>query len=92
LVAAGLLLLAVAGLLIAAEAVIGRAGGGPLTTTGAGTASSASARVWVVQPGQTLWEIATAIDPGGDARPIVARLATETGSASVYPGERIAIP
>lgn len=51
-----------------------------------------ASRVWVVQPGQTLWGIATALEPHADVRPLVERLVAETGSATVYPGEAIPIP
>lgn len=48
--------------------------------------------VYVVQPGDTLWSIAARFDHGGDARPLAEEMAKETGSGTVVPGERIAIP
>lgn len=48
--------------------------------------------VYVVQPGDTLWSIATAFDHGGDPRPLAEAIAKETGSAVVVPGERIRLP
>jgi hypothetical protein len=45
-----------------------------------------------VQPGDTLWSIAVAADPSADPRPLVATLASQTGSYTVEPGERIAVP
>ncbi len=47
---------------------------------------------YVVQPGDTLWTIATRVDPTGDPRPLVARLYAETGTYAIVPGERIRIP
>jgi hypothetical protein len=47
---------------------------------------------YVVQPGDTLWSIATRLDPNGDPRPVVARLVAETGSEAVVAGERIRLP
>ena len=78
---------------VAVQSALVRIGGGPLTTTDAtGGATLASTTVWVVRPGDTLWGIARAIDPRGDVRPIVDRLAAQVGSAPLYPGERIALP
>jgi hypothetical protein len=47
---------------------------------------------YTVQPGDTLWSIAAAADPSADPRPLVATLASQTGSYTVEPGERIAVP
>lgn len=96
LLAAGILLLAIAAVLSIAQSILAGAGGGPLTTTGAaasgGAMTPAGAEVWIVRPGDTLWSIARAVDPKGDVRPLVDRLASETGTAGLYPGEPVAIP
>ncbi|HUA95510.1 MAG TPA: LysM peptidoglycan-binding domain-containing protein [Acidimicrobiales bacterium] len=47
---------------------------------------------YVVQPGDTLWSIATQVDRSGSPRTLVQELASETGSENVYPGERIVVP
>jgi Tfp pilus assembly protein FimV len=47
---------------------------------------------YLVQPGDTLWSIASRVDRSGDPRALVRELAAETGSETVYPGERIALP
>lgn len=91
--ALGLLVLSACLVIIAVQAALGRAGGGPLTTTGvAGGLRTAAAESWVVRPGDTLWSIASAIAPGRDARPIVDRLAGELGGSSLFPGEVVPIP
>jgi hypothetical protein len=78
---------------IGIRTALGRIGGGPLATTGApGGGHVAAVRVWIVRPGDTLWSIAEAVDPNGDVRPLVDRLASEAGSSAIYPGESIAIP
>lgn len=56
-----------------------------------GTALTGST-VYVVQPGDTLWSLASRFDRGGDPRPLAEAIAKETGSSTVVPGERIAIP
>jgi nucleoid-associated protein YgaU len=93
--AVGVLLLAVAAALLVAQLALGGAGGGPLAAAGAGTPGAAEridARVWVVRPGDTLWSIATRLDPNGDVRPLVDRLAAEVGGAGIHPGEVIPLP
>jgi LysM domain len=47
---------------------------------------------YVVQPGDSLWSIAERVDPSGDPRPLMARLALQTGSDTVVPGERVVLP
>ena len=75
------------------QAALGRIGGGPLVTTGApGGLLPATSRVWIVRPGDSLWSIAQAVDPRGDVRPLVDRLAGELKTTSLYPGETVAIP
>jgi hypothetical protein len=64
-------------------------GGGPLT---APERAGSPAQVYVVQPGDTFWEIARRLDPEGDPRPLVARLVAAHGSPVLVPGERLALP
>jgi nucleoid-associated protein YgaU len=45
--------------------------------------------VYVVQPGDTLWSIARAIDPAGDTRATVDRLVALNGGAALEPGQRL---
>ena len=46
----------------------------------------------VVQPGDTLWGIAAALDPSGDPRALVAQLTDLAGSASLQPGQELVVP
>jgi len=49
--------------------------------------------VYVVQPGDTLWEIARRLSPPGrDLRYIVDRLAADSGGPLLQPGQRIILP
>jgi hypothetical protein len=75
------------------QAALGRTGAGPLASTGApGGSEPASVRVWTVRPGDTLWSIAEAVDPRGDVRPLVDRMAAELGGTTLYPGESVSVP
>lgn len=47
--------------------------------------------VYVVQPGDTLWDIARALVPGEDPRALVHELAGTAGGAGLEPGQRIVI-
>jgi hypothetical protein len=51
--------------------------------------SARPAGVYVVQPGDTLWGIAHALDPDGDIRPLVDELARRAGSGPLEAGTRI---
>ena len=88
-VAAVLLTSVVAALVLAAGGLLASFGGGPLT---ASERPGAPAAVYVVQPGDTFWEIARRLDPTGDPRPLVARLVAAHGSPVLVPGERLALP
>src|SRR5687768_16437826 len=59
-------------------------GGGPLTSS---ERPGAPAAVYVVQPGDTFWDIARRLQPGEDPRPLVARLVAAHGSPVLVPGE-----
>ena len=48
--------------------------------------------VYVVRAGDTLWSIAQRVEPNADPRPLVARLAAQTGSDTVVPGEHLVLP
>ncbi len=61
-------------------------------STASGRAQSAGAAVVVVvRPGDTLWSIARRLEPGGDVRHLVDRLAAAHGPAPLQPGEAIAL-
>lgn len=62
-------------------------GGSPL----AASERPPSATRYVVQPGDTLWSIASHLAPGEDLRPVVDRLAAQHGSSDLQPGDTIAL-
>jgi hypothetical protein len=87
----------VAVLLLAAGALLGRLGGGPLTAPetapAAATAPAHAPRlIHVVQPGDTLWVIARAMQPTGDLRPLVDKLETARHGQPLRVGEVISLP
>ena len=90
----------VAVVLLGAGVAFGVPGGVPLTPSGrapAATVLAASAVAvaessYVVRPGDTLWEIARALQPDGDVRPVVQRLAAARGGAPLQAGERLVLP
>jgi LysM repeat protein len=47
--------------------------------------------VYVVQPGDTLWDIARALAPSKDPRAVVHELSGTVGGAALEPGQRIVI-
>jgi hypothetical protein len=91
------LLVVLALLVVGCQAVLGRFGGGPLTTTGGPGAVApdlrpVSVRVHIVQPGDTLWSIARGLSDGGDPRPVVDRLVAERHGRPLQVGERVLLP
>ena len=65
-------------------------GGGPLTASA--TAPPAGSTIQVVQPGDTLWSIARALQPTGDVRATVDRLAALNGGSALEIGQRLVLP
>ncbi len=71
------------------------AASGPVSTavathpTGTGAHTPPAPVEVVVQPGDTLWSIARGIQPTGDVRQLVDRLAVRAGGAAVASGQRL---
>jgi hypothetical protein len=93
-------LLALSVVVVAARAGVAL-GGSPLAAPERRPASSSvadqpSARVVggtvVVESGDTLWSIVSALAPGDDPRPLVDELSDARGGAPLQPGERISLP
>lgn len=57
-------------------------------------APAASRRSVVVQPGETLWQIARRAVPAADPRETVARIAdlNDLDGSTVHPGQRLVVP
>jgi hypothetical protein len=88
------LVLAAPALQVAVHAAPAWLGGGSLATPEsrpAAVAATASA-VHVVQPGDTLWSLARRIQPTGDIRSLVDRLAAAQDGRPLTAGQRIVLP
>jgi len=85
-------LLAVIVLLLIALALPLSGTGGYSHPAGSALAETRGAVVYTVHPGDSLWSIAERLEPTADPRPLVAKLAAQTGSETVMPGERILLP
>lgn len=86
-------LVVAAGLAFVAWVALG-ALGGVLTAPGRSApdvGSATSVEVVGVAPGDTLWSIARRLQPSGDVRPLVDRLAAAHGGTVLQVGERIAV-
>ncbi|HVM05728.1 MAG TPA: LysM peptidoglycan-binding domain-containing protein [Acidimicrobiales bacterium] len=85
----------VALVLLGGGSALGGLVGAPLTSPGQAPAERflpVAETSYVVRPGDTLWEIARALQPSGDVRPLVQRLAEARGAAPLRAGERLVLP
>jgi Tfp pilus assembly protein FimV len=48
--------------------------------------------LYVARPGDTLWAIASRLQPGGDPRPLVAELEQQLHGAQLVAGDRLTLP
>lgn len=85
-----LLALAATPLVIAALAFALNGGGATASLTG----SSQPFSYVTVEAGQTLWQLATQLEPAADPREVIARIVTlnQLASADVSAGQELAIP
>ena len=77
-------------LMLSLQGVLTALAGGALSASERPQAPAAS--VYVVQPGDTFWEIARRLRPDDDPRPLVARMVAAHGSPVLVAGERLALP
>lgn len=85
----------VPGVVLALVILGGGLGGDPLPVsepTAQLRARPVARTVVVAQSGDTLWRIARRLQPDGDIRPLVDRLAATRGRHPLQVGERIALP
>ena len=70
----------------------GPSGGDPLSATDGSAPVPAGHETLLVQPGETLWDIARDLQPTGDLRPVVDELAALNGGATLEAGQTIVLP
>jgi LysM domain len=70
------------------------AGGAQASSHGAAGAGYHGMRRMVVEPGQTLWSIASAAQPAADPRLVIQQITTANSlsGASIYAGEQLWVP
>lgn len=84
-------------LLVTLGVLLGRSGGHAGALVGEGADATAGPlpvadRAYVVQPGDTMWHIARALQPTGDVRPLVMQLERARHGAPLRVGERVTLP
>ncbi len=84
-------LVVAAGLAIAARPALGALGGALTAPVRSAPPPGDGATVIEVAPGDTLWSIARRLQPDGDPRPLVDRLAASNGGAAVRAGDRLVV-
>lgn len=77
-----------------ADALVRPPGSGTLSGPGSTAAGSTpvAGRLHVVQPGDTLWSLASGLEPGADPRRLVAELASINGGSAIEVGQRLVLP
>ena len=82
----------VVALVFAVSGLVGPPAGGAAGTASERSGVASAGGVYVVQPGDTFWEIARRLAPGQDPRPLVAELVAAHGSPVLMAGERLRLP
>lgn len=90
----------VVALLLALGMLLGRTTGGATVPRGGASPDASGAtvplpvaeRAYIVQPGDTIWKIARALQPDGDVRPLVSELQRSRQGTPLRIGERISLP
>ncbi len=57
-----------------------------------GSVKTSTGYVYVAKPGDTLWSIASRVEPGSDPRPLIAKLEGEIHGGELVPGDRLVLP
>jgi spore germination protein YaaH len=57
-----------------------------------GSVKTAHGYLYRVQPGDTVWSIATRLDPTGDPRPLAGQIESEIGGTDLQAGTQVLVP
>jgi len=64
----------------------------PALTVPAAAVKVPGGYLYTARPGDTLWSIASALEPGGDPRPLVAQLEQQLRGGELVAGDRLILP
>ena len=79
----------IVGVVLAVRVLLGAFGGGPLAAPPSAPPVLVGQTSYIVQPGDSLWTIARALQPTGDVRPLVDQLGARRHGTPLRVGERI---
>ncbi|HZD65898.1 MAG TPA: LysM domain-containing protein [Acidimicrobiales bacterium] len=77
---------------LGAGALVLALGVGPGSRPSQPGVGASGGRVYVVRAGDTVWGVATRLDPGGDPRPLVDRLEAQVPGGVLRAGQRLVLP
>ncbi len=90
--AVALVVVAMAGIRAVLRPLTGSDDGRPLSALDASAPVPAGTETLLVQPGESLWDIARDLQPTGDLRPLVDELAALNGGATLEAGQNLVLP
>lgn len=90
--AVALVVVAMTGIRAVLHPLTGGVDGRPLSTVDGSAPVPAGTETLLVQPGESLWDIARDLQPTGDLRPLVDELAALNGGATLEAGQNLVLP
>ena len=90
--AVALVVVAITGIRAVLRPLTGGGDGRPLSTVARSAPGPAGSETILVQPGESLWDIARDLQPSGDVRPLVDELAALNGGATLEAGQNLLLP
>jgi hypothetical protein len=90
--AVALVVVAMTGIRAVLRPLTGSVDGRPLSTVDGSAPVPAGTETILVQPGETLWDVARDLQPSGDVRPLVDELAALNGGATLEAGQNLLLP
>jgi len=90
--AVALVVVAMAGIRAVLRPLTGGVDGRPLSAVDGSAPVPAGTETILVQPGESLWDIARDLQPTGDVRPLVDELAALNGGATLEAGQNLVLP